>query len=164
MPIEWANMRPFRIPSRRERITTAVIRWGLVALIIGMSVNFDLNGKFISLTIPFKTILIISLGIICEITLEIVESYFRDFLIKRRIKKQGNIICKTCNGNGWTPKSSRYWFLRIHKRNHTSGTCVRCRGRGYVDWIQNVVGGSKGFSNDNVESGPAMSGGSSSSV
>jgi hypothetical protein len=163
MPIEWPKMRPFRIPLKREKFITEIIKWSLIVLIAAMCVKLDINEKILSFSIPLKGLLCMLIGTVLGVSLEVTGSYFKDFLIKRRMKREGFFVCKPCNGNGWTPKSSRHWFLRLHKRNHTHGRCNTCGGRGYVDWIQNVVG-VKGYSNDNVGSGPTMPRGSSSSV
>jgi hypothetical protein len=151
---------PFKTFSKIEGLGIEVIKLGLLVLLTFAFVTF----KVVEIQLTYKIPGLILIGITSGAGLEVLDLLFRDFLIKRRNKKKGFFICKTCNGNGWTPKSSRHWFLRIHKRNHTSGTCFICNGQGYVDWVQNIVG-AKGYSNDNVVgSGPPMSGGSSSSV
>ena len=161
MSIEFERIRGFhlnRIPSRREKFVTVIIRWGIIGLIVACGVSFDANEKLIALSIQYKAIIALLIGIVFGSTLEISMSYLKDFLIKRRNKKKGYFICKTCNGNGWTPKSSRHWFLRRPSiRSGIKGTCMICRGRGYVDWIENVVG-SKGCNNDTVGRGPSTGG------
>jgi len=40
----------------------------------------------------------------------------------------GRVVCSKCGGNG------QIWF------NDLKGVCVKCKGEGCLDWIENVVG------------------------
>jgi hypothetical protein len=144
-----------RWPFRQKKIIVPIVRWAIVALIAAMYVTFDLQEKVISLSVPFRGGIAILIGIFLGVGLEFFESFFKDFLTRRDYKRKGYFMCKTCNGNGWTPKSSRHWFFRIHKANHIHGTCNVCHGEGYVDWVQNVVGPRGQSVYDGVQSGPS---------
>jgi len=145
-----------KIRTKKERVITEILRWGILVLITFLCIMFDIYERISPLSFFIRFALTILIGTSLGIFLGFSEIVFGDFLVRRRYRKQGYIMCKVCNGNGWTPKSSRYWFFRIHKRNHIKGTCVFCDGRGYVDWVQNVVG-SKGYECDVGSSGPQSS-------
>ena len=54
--------------------------------------------------------------------------------------KKGVYKCKKCKGTGQIQESSSYM---IHGINHTVdryNDCEHCKGDGYLDWIESIVG------------------------
>lgn len=56
----------------------------------------------------------------------------------------GEIICDKCNGRGLTYTPSSKFSIT----GHMSGDqykCIKCKGTGKLDWIENIVGKKKSF-------------------
>ena len=121
-------------------IVMKIITWGILSLLIVACVRFNINEKIISLSISYKMVVLVLIGIMGGIVFQVLDSIFKNFLIKRKYKKLGYYICRSCSGTGWIPKPSKLWFIRRSRKYQLSSRCKSCNGEGYRDWVQNVVG------------------------
>jgi len=54
--------------------------------------------------------------------------------------KKGVYKCKECNGTGEIKKITNYVYAGIDHEIIQNINCKHCKGDGYLDWIENVVG------------------------
>ena len=77
-----------------SRIVVQIIKWGIVSLLIVACVRFNINEKIISLSISYKMVVLVLIGIMGGIVFQVLDSIFKNFLIKRKYKKLGYYICR----------------------------------------------------------------------
>ena len=53
--------------------------------------------------------------------------------------KEGEIVCNKCGGTGRTTVKLAKPTINI------TGFCLKCSGRGKLDWIENITGVKRGF-------------------
>lgn len=57
--------------------------------------------------------------------------------------KPGKIKCDKCNGSGYQKDEYKVTMRSLSGTDYTMGysrTCLKCHGKGEVDWIEAVVG------------------------
>ena len=120
-----------------------IIKGAVIGFIIPFCISINLNSTFLELRVPIKSIVAIGLGLFIGVSLIVLESAAKSFLTKRRFFKEGLIKCKTCSGEGYIPTSSKRWWLGKHREGdiQPQRRCNICEGKGYIDWVKNVVHG-----------------------
>lgn len=62
------------------------------------------------------------------------------------MKSPDKVKCKKCHGHGWIVKEVEMIEISVSGMNHTipgnptTTVCDFCKGKGELDWIENVVG------------------------